>query len=101
MVLTDDAHIGATYELAGTPPLSQTDVAAILSQALGRTVRIQTETLETWAARASALDSYQRETLTKMFRYYARHGLVGNCNTLRWLLGREPTSLADFVRRQA
>jgi NAD(P)H dehydrogenase (quinone) len=100
-VLTDDAHIGATYELAGTPPLSQTEVAAILGQALGGTIRIQTEMPEAWANRASALDSYQRETLTKMFRYYAQHGLIGNCNTLRWLLGREPTGLADFVRRQA
>jgi NAD(P)H dehydrogenase (quinone) len=100
-VLTDDAHIGATYELAGTPPLSQIEVAAILGQALGRSIRIEAETPEAWAARASTLDSYQRETLTRMFRYYAQHGLIGNCNTLRWLLGREPTSLADFVRRQA
>jgi NAD(P)H dehydrogenase (quinone) len=100
-VLTDDAHIGATYELAGTPPLSQIEVAAILGQALGRSIRIEAETPEAWAARASTLDSYQRETLTRMFRYYAQHGLIGNCNTLRWLLGREPTSLADFARRQA
>jgi uncharacterized protein YbjT (DUF2867 family) len=101
VVLTDQAHIGATYELAGTPPLSQSDVAAIVGQTLGRNIRIEEETPESWAARATALDTYQRETLTSMFRYYARHSLVGNCNTLRWLLGREPTSLADFVRRQA
>jgi NAD(P)H dehydrogenase (quinone) len=101
MVLTDDAHIGATYELAGTPPLSQTEVAEILGQALDQTIQIETETPEAWAARAGALDSYQRKTLTKMFRYYAQHSLIGNRNTLRWLLGGEPTSLADFVRRQA
>jgi NAD(P)H dehydrogenase (quinone) len=101
IVLTDQAHIGATYELAGTQPLSQTEVAAIVGQALGRGIRIEEETPESWAARATAMDSYQRETLTSMFRYYARHSLVGNCNTLRWLLGREPASLADFVRRQA
>jgi hypothetical protein len=34
-----------------------------------------------------------------MFRYYAAHGLQGNPNTLRWLLDREPTSLAEFVQR--
>jgi hypothetical protein len=37
------------------------------------------------------------ETLLKMFRYYANYGLVGNSHVLRWLLGREPTSLEAFV----
>jgi NAD(P)-dependent dehydrogenase (short-subunit alcohol dehydrogenase family) len=73
----------------------------VIGQALGRTIQIETETPETWDARASGPNSYQRETLTRMFSYYAQHGLIGNCNTLRWLLGREPTSLADFARRQA
>jgi hypothetical protein len=34
-----------------------------------------------------------------MFRYYARYGLGGNDNTLRWLLGREPTTLPQFLSR--
>jgi NAD(P)H dehydrogenase (quinone) len=101
IVLTNDVHIGATYELVGTPPLSQTEVAAFLGQTLGKAIRIDAETPEEWAARATDLDSYQRETLTRMFRYYAQHGLIGNSSVLRWLLGREPTTLADFVRRQA
>jgi uncharacterized protein YbjT (DUF2867 family) len=100
-VLNDDAHIGATYELVGTPPLSQTELAAIIGQITGKTIRIETETPEEWAAKATGLDGYQRETLTRMFRYYAQHGLIGNSAVLRWLLGREPTTLADFVRRQA
>jgi hypothetical protein len=37
------------------------------------------------------------QTLLKMFRYYAEFGLVGNPNVLRWLLGRQPTSLGDFI----
>jgi NAD(P)H dehydrogenase (quinone) len=101
IVLTDDAHVGATYELVGTAPLSQTEVAAIIGQALGRSIQIESETARSWAERATALSTYQRETLVAMFRYYAEHGLIGNSATLRHLLGREPTSLADFVRRQA
>lgn len=101
IVLTEDAHIGATYELIGTPPLSQTEVAAIIGQALGRSIQIESETPQSWATRAKALRTYQRETLTAMFRYYAEHGLVSNSATLRHLLGREPTSLADFVRCHA
>jgi NAD(P)H dehydrogenase (quinone) len=101
IVLTDDAHIGATYELVGTAPLSQTDVAAIIGRTLGRSIEIGSETAQSWAAGATTLGAYQRDALAKMFRYYAAHGFIGNSATLRHLLGREPTSLADFVRRHA
>jgi uncharacterized protein YbjT (DUF2867 family) len=101
IVLTSDAHIGATYELVGTPPLSQAEVAVVIGQALAKSIHIDVETPEQWAARATSMDSYQRETLTRMFRYYAQHGLIGNANALRWLLGREPTTLAEFVQRHA
>ena len=103
IVLTRRGHTGATYELAGTPPLPQTEVAAILSDALGRPVRAEAQSIETWEAlaRTSGLGDHQRATLIKMFQYYERHGLVGNPNVLRWLLGREPTALVEFARRTA
>ncbi|HET7009172.1 MAG TPA: NmrA family NAD(P)-binding protein [Anaerolineales bacterium] len=100
-VLTEAGHSGATYELVGTPPLSQAEVAAILTEALGRLVRAEAEPVEAWQARARAagMGESQRETLTQMFHHYERFGLPGNPNVLRWLLGREPTGLADFARR--
>ncbi|HLC04445.1 MAG TPA: NmrA family NAD(P)-binding protein [Anaerolineales bacterium] len=103
LVLTTGGHTAATYELAGTPPLTQTEVAAILSEALGRPVRAEAEPIEAWEprARAAGLSDHQRATLIKMFHYYERHGLMGNPNTLRWLLGRQPTALAQFARRAA
>ena len=101
IVLTEPGHTGATYELTGTPPFTQTEVAEILSDALGRPVRAEAEPLAAWEARALAagLSADQRQMLANMFDYYARYGLTGNRNTLRWLLGREPTALAEFVRR--
>lgn len=98
-VLTEDGHVGATYELVGTAPLTQTEVAVSLSVALRKPVRVETESLDAWDARARAggMGDYQRETLIKMLRYYAEHGLVGNPAVLRALLGRAPRSLADFA----
>jgi uncharacterized protein YbjT (DUF2867 family) len=94
--------MGATYELAGTAPLSQTEVAATIGAVLKRDIRVEVEPVEAWEARARAAGmGEQRITLAAMFRYYARHGLVGNANTLRWLLGREPQGLAGFASRQA
>jgi len=103
IVLTQDGHGGATYELVGTQPLSQSEVAAALGAALGRDVRAEAEPLTAWEAlaRAGGMGDYERATLAAMFRYYAAHGLVGNPNTLRWLLGRAPTSLAAFLARAA
>jgi len=99
VALTQDGHAGATYEVVGTTPLSQTDVAAAISAALGRNVRAEAETVETWDARARAggMGEHERATLAAMFRYYAQHGLVGNPNTLSWLLGRAPNGLAHFL----
>jgi NAD(P)H dehydrogenase (quinone) len=103
IVLTQDGHHGASYELAGMPALSQSDVAAALGVALGRSVRAEEEPLAAWEARARAggMGEYERITLAAMFRYYAAYGLVGNAHVLRWLLGRAPTSLAALLARAA
>jgi NAD(P)H dehydrogenase (quinone) len=102
-VLTNASHSGATYELVGTPPLSQIEVADAFGQALKKPVRAEAETIESWEARArsAGLEDYARETLIKMFRAYARDGLKGNPNVFGWLLGRSPTSLKDFAERIA
>ena len=102
-VLTEPGHGGATYELVGTPPLSQTEVAEALSRALGRPVRVEVQSIDTWEAqaRAARMGDYQRETLIKMFRWYAASGLIGNPNALRWLIGRAPGTLDAFAAREA
>jgi uncharacterized protein YbjT (DUF2867 family) len=52
LVLTQPGHGGGTYELAGTPPLTQTEVAAGFSDALGRPMRAVAEPIEAWELRA-------------------------------------------------
>jgi NAD(P)H dehydrogenase (quinone) len=103
LVLTTGGHAGAAYDLVGTPALTQDEVAVELGRALGRPVRAEAESVEGWEARAraSGLGDHQRDTLTKMFRYYARHGLAGSPQVLHWLLGRPPGTLAAFARRAA
>ena len=101
VVLTENGHGGATYELVGTSPLNQCEVAAAIGVALGWSVRAEPETIEAWdtRARGDGMADYERATLSAMFQHYGRHGLAGNPNTLRWLLGRTPTDLAGFLRR--
>ncbi len=103
LVLTNSGHSGATYELVGTPPLSQVEIAEAFGRAMKRAIRAEAETIESWEqrARSAGMNDYQRETLTKMFRAYARDGLKGNPNVLGWLLGRPATSFAGFAARIA
>jgi len=99
LVLTEPGHAGATYALVGTAPLTQVEVAGAVSAALGHPVRAVAEPVEAWDARArtAGMGNYQRETLAAMFRSYAASGLIGNANVLGWLLGRRPTTLAEFA----
>jgi NAD(P)H dehydrogenase (quinone) len=101
VVATNDDHIGATYELVGTAALSQGEVANIISRVLGKPVVVQEESADAWSARAlnAGMGEYERNALLRMFHYYGEHGLVGNSNELKWLLGREPTPFATFIER--
>lgn len=101
--LGNSAHVGATYELVGTPPLAQTEVAEMLGAALGRPVQALEQPVSEWEARARAagLGDYQRATLLAMFAYYAQFGLGGSPRVLTWLLGRPPIQLAEFAARSS
>lgn len=102
-VLVNTGHSNATYELVGTLPVSQIEIAASFSRALNKPVRAEAEAVESWErrARAAGINDYARETLAKMFRVYACEGLAGNPNVLGWLLERPPISLEDFAARIA
>jgi NAD(P)H dehydrogenase (quinone) len=94
-------HDGATYELAGTRAMTQSEVAAILSQQLGRPVIAESLPIEAWEqkARISGMGDYQVNTLVKMFDYYEKYGLSGDPHILSWLLNRPATSFDVSVKR--
>lgn len=98
-VMTEDGHENAIYELAGPEALTQEDCARILSEALGRVVSARTASIVEAVARgrAAGLPEWRVETLAIMNRHYDAHGLEGNPNVLRWLLGREPKTFREYV----
>jgi uncharacterized protein YbjT (DUF2867 family) len=100
-VLTEDGHLGASYELCGPEILTPVFMAKIISRQLGVEVRVETIPPEKWAANArpSGLTDFQVDTLSRMFKYYSQFGFVGNPNVLSWILKRQPTDFASFVKR--
>jgi len=96
-------HKGAIYELVSTErPLSQTEVASIISSVISQKIEAKELDLEQWKTNAleSGIGTYQVETLVKMFKYYARYGFTGNSNVLQFLLRRKPKSFSHFVERE-
>ena len=100
-VLIENKHSNAIYELAGPECLSQVEVAAIISQVLGREVLAKTIERQQWAenARKNDLGENQIRTLLKMFEYYEKFGLVGNPNVLEMLIKRPAGTFKNFVNR--
>jgi nucleoside-diphosphate-sugar epimerase len=102
-VLSEEGHGRAIYELCGASWIDGEAVAEVLSEVLGHRVRPEAQSLRTWEknVRATGLNGYECDALLAMFRYYDRYGLGGNPASLRRLLRREPTGLAEFVCRHS
>lgn len=99
--LTEAGHNNATYELAGTLPMSHAEVAEVMNRVLKHDIHAEEEEVEGWKRRVGqgSMNEYTLENLVRMFEYYDQFGLVGNTNILKWLLKREPTSLDSFINR--
>ncbi|MGI9378648.1 MAG: SDR family oxidoreductase [Methyloligellaceae bacterium] len=102
LVAAESGHEQATYQLAGPQNLSQADMAEILSRLLNRKItaepRSSQDTLERMAA--AGMSAARIENFRLMNDHYDHYGMTGNPGVLRWLLGREPTSYEEFVRRE-
>lgn len=99
IILTEAGHKNATYELAGTAPFPHAEVGEIMKSVLNRPIRVEQEEISEWRLRAGEINEYALENLVKMFEYYDKWGLSGNPNVLRWILGRDPVSLENFIER--
>jgi uncharacterized protein YbjT (DUF2867 family) len=81
LVLADDAHVGATYELASVR-------ATVADLAAEHGVPVEVVTPEEWASTDGAgLEPRVREWLVAMFRHYDAYGLPVGTETMRLLIG--------------
>lgn len=103
VALTEDAHVGRTYELTGPEPVSYADVAAELSRATGSPIAYVD--VSPAAAReglvAAGMPDWLVTHLPALFSLVREDALAPTTPTVRELTGREPRSVADFVRDHA
>ena len=101
--LTDDAHVGRTYELTGPRLLTFGDIAAELTEAIGRKVIFVPMSGGDWAAAAVA-DGVPPELAQNLVALFAEVLDGRNAHLtdgVQQALGRPPRDMSDYIRRTA
>ena len=114
VLLEGEPHYGATYEVSSPGCFSGHEIAATISRVTGRETTVTRIPLEDFVAAQAdrhmrtanatpedrAGPEFQMRVLRAIGAWYDSHDLVGNPNVLTMLLGRSPTTLEAFIRRE-
>jgi len=93
IALTEDRLAYGTFELCSAGTLNRHEVAALISEVLGRQITVGT-------IDPDALGQIP-DDLRTMCEHYDRRGLLGNPLVLRAILGREPRTLRAYFEELA
>jgi len=103
LALTGDGHRNKIYRITGPEALSMAEIAAILSDVTGKPIRYVAvapeEALK--AQLAAGMPPYLAEGLSELFAERRRGGEATVYHDAERLLGRRPTSFAQFAQRNA
>ena len=95
-------HHYATYELCGDDFHDAHELARVIADESGRPVIAEQVPFPGGRSAErgpSEVDDHRLDAMFRLFDHYGRYGITGNPNVLSWLLGRRPTSFAEYVRR--
>lgn len=101
-VVGNPDHHYATYELCGRDFRNARELARIISDVSGQVVtatQVELPGPANGEGVPTEEDDHRRDAMFRLFDHYGRYGITGNPNVLSWLLGRPPTSFAEYVRR--
>ena len=103
-----EKHFFATYQTVGTRlPMSYNDAAEIISEEIGKDVRLEPKSIEEAAVFFNSMATNgkpeeasfaMKQGPARMLLYYNDKGLIGNPNVLEMLLGRQPLEYRDWVK---
>ncbi|KAF2169793.1 hypothetical protein M409DRAFT_20208 [Zasmidium cellare ATCC 36951] len=112
-----ERHYYAEYPLCGTLPVSDREIIETIGRVIEKDVEIRQPTFEGGVERlmfflfgegrggdfgGSAEGDWRgdicRDGAERLVLFYRRRGLKGSPNILRWLLGREPVGVEEWVR---
>lgn len=102
-VLTQPGHNNKIYALSGPQLMTFDEVAAVMSEVLDKPIRYMRQTPEEFRAALSQFvkAKWQLDGVCELFAEIASGSLDSRTEDLSTLLGREPTTAAQFVRDHA
>jgi hypothetical protein len=93
IALTEDRLLTGTFELCAVGELNRNDVARLMSEVIGESVR---------AVRVDPPTGQpENSPMNRMFDFYDKHNLVGNALMLQAILGRVPRTLRAYFEELA
>ena len=96
--LTEDGLQFGIFDLSAAGIVSREDIAAMMSDALGRKITARTQPIEEWCNENLPDVPALREGFTDMDRFYSLFGFPGgNDLILRSILGREPRTMKAYI----
>lgn len=124
-----EAHYLAEYPLSSTMPVSDTDIVKEIGKQIGKEIELKSPSFETgvnkvlgysfgsnsgagsdvyvgtpsdfkMASEGDLRGDVVRDAAERLVLFYCPRGLKGSPNVLRWLLGREPTTVEQWVKGQ-
>jgi uncharacterized protein YbjT (DUF2867 family) len=100
-ITVEDGWLYGTFELAGPEPLSQADMADIITKVTGRLVEAAQVPISGLKekARAGGASEDRVEQMVIMNEHYDAFGFLGNPRILELILGRKANSYENYVRR--
>ncbi len=117
VILEGAAHYGATYELSSGDCLTAYEIADRFARVTGRPIRAEEVSADEFMvkhrkhhAMQALLDAgqtvtsadfpYEFEVFRAIGACYSESDFVGNPNVLTWLLGRTPTTVEEYLRKE-
>jgi uncharacterized protein YbjT (DUF2867 family) len=101
--LTEDGHVGESYELTGPRLLTFTDAVGEIAQATGREIRYVSVSIEDFAAglEEQAVPGEWIKLLVYLFQEVLDGRNAHLADGVQRALGREPKDFADYAREAA
>jgi uncharacterized protein YbjT (DUF2867 family) len=99
-ILADpNGHIGKTYELNGPEEINGTDIAAILSEVLGRKIQFANITPEAFGQilEQAGSPAYNNQHLVAIGHMFQTGEFRGMTNNVVQISGKKPLSIREFI----
>lgn len=105
VVTEREKHYFAIYPLTSTGAMPYTEFVKIVGSEMGKDISIERLPYEKAVdkmcdrlLKSKSADQRYRDGPERMLLFYNKRGLIGSPNVLRWLLGRQPTSISQLAR---